>query len=220
MKIILLIVGIFGWLLGNVLADQVITCKAIRIGFLPGCVFSGQTIEKNDVVSVKTDPEEADANSVKAVQITESSIHSIPQEIFTRFPNLELFWSHKQNVQEIKPDTFANAKKLQVISLWENQLTFLHADTFKGLPNLEIIALFNNKLSALHPQMFSYLPKLTRLDLQNNTCIDKNFEAASSETIENGLSVCGVGYALQEQENSGKSSFEETNKKIDEKMRS
>jgi hypothetical protein len=131
MKIVLLI-GTLCLLLGNISSDQTITCKAKTIWVLPGCEFSGVTIAQNEVVSIKTDPEDLDVNSIKLVKFCSSSIHSVPREVFTKFPNMKRFYADGQNIQEITLDTFKDAKKLEMIWLQRNKLTFLHADVFKG----------------------------------------------------------------------------------------
>jgi hypothetical protein len=134
MKMILLSVGIFLLSLGNILAEKVITCEALDlvIGHWLGCRFSGVTIGPNETITIKTDPADLDVNSVNFVDFVSSSIHSIPSEIFTKFPKLEWFMAGQQNIQEVKEDTFKNGKDLTMIVLWANNITFLHKDTFRG----------------------------------------------------------------------------------------
>jgi hypothetical protein len=132
MKLILL-VGIFFWCFANILAEQkTITCKVETIQGQPGCRFSGVKIGPNEAFSIKTDPEDADVNSIIVVEFKSSSIHSIPLKIFVKFPRVERFYASEQNIQEIQPDTFLNADRLEVINLEGNALTFLHPKTFKG----------------------------------------------------------------------------------------
>jgi hypothetical protein len=133
MKIILLSVVIFCLSLGNILAEKVITCHLKRLEDQPGCEFSGVTIEKNEAVSIATDPEDRNiAINVSYVQFVDSSIYSLPRKIFEKFPNVEKFIADGQKIHEIKPNTFENGKKLEMISLRNNNLTLLHEDTFKG----------------------------------------------------------------------------------------
>jgi hypothetical protein len=86
----------------------------------------------NETVSIKSDPEDVDVSTIMYVKISEFTIYSIPSEIFTKFPDMKGFWAWGQKVQEIKPDTFWDGKKLEWISLQNNNLTFLRKDTFKG----------------------------------------------------------------------------------------
>jgi hypothetical protein len=133
MKIILLSVGIFCLFLGNILAAKVITCQLKRLEDHPGCLFSGVTIGPNETVSIATDPPNLNkANKVSYVQFVDSSIYSVPRKIFEKFPNVKQFIAVRQGIHEVKPNTFKNAKKLEVIVLSNNNLTLLHEDTFKG----------------------------------------------------------------------------------------
>jgi Leucine-rich repeat (LRR) protein len=132
MKIILL-VGIFCLVFVQVLADQkVITCESFKIGDYEGCRFSRVTIGQNETVSIRTNPENLDVNTITLVQFRASSIHSVPSEIFTKFPNLKWFDGFNQNIQEIRPDTFKDAKNLDRIDLRLGQLKVLHPDTVRG----------------------------------------------------------------------------------------
>jgi hypothetical protein len=131
MKIILLVV-IFLCCFANISAEKTITCKVETIQGQPGCRFSGVKIRPNEAFSIKTDPEDADVSSIIVVEFKSSSIHSIPLKIFVKFPRVERFYASEQNIQEIQPDTFLNADRLEVINLEGNALTFLHPKTFKG----------------------------------------------------------------------------------------
>jgi hypothetical protein len=116
----------------NTLAETTITCKKTILDGQPACDFSDVAIGPNEAVSIKTDPSTLDANSVKSVGFWSSTIHSIPAEVFTKFPNVKWLWARGQKIQEIKADLFVNAKNLEIISLDGNALTVLHKDTFKG----------------------------------------------------------------------------------------
>ncbi len=131
MKIILL-VGILFLCCVNISAQKTITCKKGELEGYPACIFSGVTIEKNEAVSIKTDPTNLDVNSITAVVFESSSIHSVPLEVFTKFPNLKLFRAYQVKLQEVQPNAFEKGRKLEQIRLHYNQLTFLHLDTFKG----------------------------------------------------------------------------------------
>jgi hypothetical protein len=103
--------------------------RAIRDLF--GCRFSNVAIEENKAVSIATDPANVDVNTIEALEFSSSSIYSVPREVFIKFPNLKKFYADGQNIHEITPDTFADAKDLEVLQLQRNQLTFLHVGTFK-----------------------------------------------------------------------------------------
>ncbi len=116
----------------NILAQKTITCKKGTFEGHPACLFSGVTIGPNEAVTIKTDPANLDVNSITAISLSSSSIHSIPSEVFTKFPNLIFFRAFNVKLREVKPNTFEKGKKLEQIRLHYNALTFLPLDTFKG----------------------------------------------------------------------------------------
>jgi hypothetical protein len=143
MKIILLsVVILFLSLAQNILAEKVITCKLDTVLDYTRCRFSGVTIRRNEAVSIKTDPEDLDVNSITCVDFAASSVYSVPSEIFKKFPNVEFFAVMGQDLQEIKPDAFRDGKKLTRFNLANNKLTFLHKDTFKGEFHIHITPIF------------------------------------------------------------------------------
>jgi hypothetical protein len=115
----------------NILAEKTITCEVkddVRT-----CLFSGVTIGADETVStIKTDPEDTDAETITKVKFLGSSIHSIPAELFEKFPNLQWLTANEQEIREIKADTFKNAKKLALVDLDRNFLSTLDVDTFRG----------------------------------------------------------------------------------------
>ncbi len=131
MKIIFL-AAILSLLLVNIMAEKTITCKVKAMFRFQGCQFPDVTIDKNEAVSIKTDPEDVDPSTITWVRFIDSSIHLVPREVFDKFSNVKKFWAVEQNIREIHPDTFENAKNLEEISLSHNKLTYLNEDTFKG----------------------------------------------------------------------------------------
>jgi hypothetical protein len=131
MKILLLTVVLF-WSFTNIPAEKTITCKEETFDGDLSCEFSNITITSNETISIKMDPEDADANRIPSVYFSDSSIFSVPAEVFTKFPNIIWFWARDQKIQEIKPRTFVNAKNLEIISMEQNAVKFLHRDTFEG----------------------------------------------------------------------------------------
>jgi hypothetical protein len=132
MKIILLtVVILFLSLVQNISAEKTITCKKLTYG-PSSCSFADMTVRQNEAVSIKIEPPSLDGVKMTYVRILRSSIYSLPRGIFTKFPNLKSFHAPGQNIQQLKPDTFTDEIKLEVINLENNELTFLHQDTFNG----------------------------------------------------------------------------------------
>ncbi len=131
MKIVILS-GILFLLFVDILAQKTITCKSETYVGHPACIFRGVTIGPNEAVTIKTDPANLDVNTITWVVFDSSSIHSVPSEVFTKFPNLKVFIAGDVKLQEVKPNAFEKGRKLEQIILNWNELTFLHLDTFKG----------------------------------------------------------------------------------------
>jgi hypothetical protein len=130
MKIILL-VEILSLAFVKIPAQKTITCFVIKES--PSrCGFSVLTLGPQEAISIKTHPENTDDNTITITWFLQSTIHSIPSEVFTKYPNLDWFQASGQKVQEIRPGTFRNGKKLTHLSLQDNEMTFLHKDTFEG----------------------------------------------------------------------------------------
>jgi hypothetical protein len=63
MKIVILS-GILFLLFVNISTQKTITCKVGLIWSDPSCIFSNVTIGPNETVTIKTDPEDADAETI------------------------------------------------------------------------------------------------------------------------------------------------------------
>ncbi len=124
--------------IGNENTVKTIKCKvSIRPFFLTDpaekvCTFEHVEIYENETVSIKIEPENEDVYEIRWADFYGSQIYSIPTEVFEKFPNLKGFLADGQNIQEIKPGSFAKATNLEVLDLANNRLSYLHPDTFKG----------------------------------------------------------------------------------------
>ena len=65
-------------------------------------------------------------------------------------------------------ELLGNELSVEVLSLYNNQLTEIHPDTFKGISSLERLYLDNNKLTTIHPDTFKGLSSLKWLSLPYN----------------------------------------------------
>ncbi len=146
---ITLSVGILFLCFANISAEKTITCKVEWHPFNPTCEFWNITIGPNEAVVVETDPADADASEIISIQYSiGSSLYSLPREIFTKFPNARELWAAYINIQEIKPDTFRDAKTLAMFDLSSNSIKYLGADIFKGISDFYIfLRIF------FHPQL-------------------------------------------------------------------
>jgi hypothetical protein len=98
--------------------DKLLVCQVTG----DTCTFTSKFLENNEraiIVADHTEPGSSNAD-IKKVIFVSSSIYQIPAELFVTFSNLEELFMDGQNVQEIKPKTFVNAKKLENLQLNSN----------------------------------------------------------------------------------------------------
>ncbi|XP_026735066.1 toll-like receptor 13 isoform X3 [Trichoplusia ni] len=81
-------------------------------------------------------------------------------------------------------ETFRDFKKLEILQLAHNEISFIDASVVQTLKKLQVLDLNNNRLPAWFDKRFSYMPKLKLLALRNN-----NINIISEEMIEDVLNV-------------------------------
>jgi hypothetical protein len=129
---LLLFIGTLILLISQISSQKVITCVIIvPVDDYPGCRFSVK-IAQSESVTIEMYPSNSDAEKIENVQFKSSSVYTIPPEIFTKFPNLKSLVAANQDIQEIRAETFVNAKNLIELDLHVNGISELRPDTFKG----------------------------------------------------------------------------------------
>lgn len=95
-----------------------------------------------------------------------SSLNSIPIEIFSIFENLKSLDLDSQKIQKIVPNSFANAKNLKYLNLNSNDIKMLETNSFIGCHSLEELHVSGTPLgSNIEQRAFNGLPKLEKLKL-------------------------------------------------------
>ncbi len=155
----------------------------------PYVSFINQFVGANDVIrNVSLDRYfPCNKTSVTEVSFHSSKIYSFPAILFSTFPNLQLLYMYNLNLQEIKPNTFQNAKKLTNLTMFDCMFTSLNASTFAGATSLQGLQIVGNMMGipgisgpimTVNVNAFRGLPALTMLDFMmvaNLTSIDKAF---------------------------------------------
>ncbi len=130
---LLLFIGTLILLISRISSQKVITCVIIvPVDDYPGCRFSNIKIAQNESVTIEMYPSNSDAEKIEKIQFKSSSVYTIPPEIFTKFPNLKSLFAASQDIQEIRAETFVNAKNLIELDLQLNGISELRPDTLKG----------------------------------------------------------------------------------------
>jgi Leucine-rich repeat (LRR) protein len=97
-----------------------------------------------------------------------STLYTIPKEIFTAMPKLKSLSAVSCQIQGLYAEKKPQANKLRKIDLSLNQISQLYADQFAWAMNLNNINLSHNVISEMSENTFGGLIGLTELDLSWN----------------------------------------------------
>jgi Leucine-rich repeat (LRR) protein len=142
----------------------------------PGMIkFFNQTVGASDVVRDITIPfnQTCTKKSTTVIEIHDSTFYYIPALLFTTFPNLQTLNIFGSKLQEIRPNTFQNAKNLTNLWLHYNGLTNLNASSFVGASALQEIWIFEPNWT-INPNIFKGLPALNAVQLMGANMITVN----------------------------------------------
>jgi Leucine-rich repeat (LRR) protein len=141
--------------------------------------FSNVILGADDVISPiyknSNLPYPCDISTIHTVTFSRSSLYYLPPIIFTTFLNLQKLWFENTDLEEIRPNTFQNAKKLTSIYFQFSNIKILPAYAFVGAPLQTIYFSKSNKNSTIDPNAFRGLKALTEIQFYstNMTAIQK-----------------------------------------------
>lgn len=140
--------------------------------------------------------------NVNGIWITDTNTKYIPNNLGHLF-NLSHFWMWRTQLIEIEEHNFKGMEKLQLLELYDNELSSLPSNSFNKLLNLRTLSLRNNQIEELQNGLFTnnlnldtiYLQfnkikfigsnlfnKLTRLNtvsLWDNVCINQDYTGST-----------------------------------------
>jgi hypothetical protein len=119
------------------------------------CTFAGQKIDQNEIMRIRVEPAGTDLNSITEVDFQTSSIYYLPPQLFDVFVNLKVLHAYNQNVREVRPNTFRNARKLEELILAANGFDHLYANMFQGAVNLRELHVNNMQVKVIDENAFS-----------------------------------------------------------------
>lgn len=105
---------------------------------------------------------------VKYAAFYGSRVKKIPNQLFSKFPNLDQLDMQISGVQGIEENSLKGAKNLKKLHLRGNNVKSLEAETFVEAENLEVIVLHDNVIGFLDESAFRNLSKLESLYLGDN----------------------------------------------------
>ncbi|KAG8228013.1 hypothetical protein J437_LFUL003648, partial [Ladona fulva] len=101
------------------------------------------------------------------LNISNTTIESIPDSILTSLPNLQQFILYSNRIVEIRSGNFKDAASLRFLLINEPLLKSLGNDVFNHTPNLEIFSLQNTSVTVL-PRSLGKLVNLSSISLAAN----------------------------------------------------
>jgi hypothetical protein len=122
------------------------------------------TISESD----REEAEEALRDSIKRVAFQSSKLSNIPNEIFIKFTQLEVFDASNTNLNYFNTLSFNKAENLLEIYLNSNSLKTFKGFVFVHSKKLQILDLSSNYIEKLPVFAFNGLENLQSLDLSHN----------------------------------------------------
>lgn len=205
------------WIFGLCHGEQTFRCKIKNEK--TKCNITSQILSRDEKANFVMDPRSTEKQNVIEIWFNDSSLYSIPPEIFTSFVNLKHLYVRDQNLQEISGKTFEKASqldylsiksndikvlhnddffgaiKLRILGLSKNKITTVHPHAFRGLDNLKELFLWGNKISDMSDQTFFNLHKLKKLQFHPNLCISEDFtENYDAVLVSRKLETCNENY--------------------------
>lgn len=118
---------------------------------------------------------------VTQINFKSSKVSSIPNMIFRKFSQLQVFDGSRVELHNINSLSLNGAENLQMIFLYSNRLTTVNDYCFVHSKNLKILDLSTNKISQIQAFAFNSLNNLEELSLSNNQI--KSIEDATFQPL-------------------------------------
>lgn len=108
-------------------------------------------------------------------------VFGIPNNVVDFFPNLTVISMTRCGLASFTKDDLLPFPNLQMLILFDNQLTELDSDLFSFTPTLQYINLGSNFIRHLGPNIFKPLYNLQTLRMEDNICINRSADNNRSE---------------------------------------
>jgi Leucine rich repeat/BspA type Leucine rich repeat region (6 copies) len=111
--------------------------------------------------------------AVKTLDIVDSKIPRLPNNVLQLFPNLDAIKADRCGLEYIQPELFGHSSEIHstqllTLELADNNIKTIENYSFEKCPNLLNIDLANNSISSIGSEAFAGLKNLDYLDLKNN----------------------------------------------------
>lgn len=133
----------------------------------PGSCFNGEPVPYNDGDALNFVGVSNFDDLLYFKLISTTNLTFIPQEIFSKFPNL-IHLNLRIGMHDLSPATFAEAAKIKTLFMKRNYVVVLPHGVFARMPELEEVNMQDNQLSHIDDGAFSGLDKMQTLNLYGN----------------------------------------------------
>jgi Leucine-rich repeat (LRR) protein len=165
------ILAIFPILCSSVIGDNNLICTFQQVGTSYACALFGQQISnKNATVQLSGIHNIDGMNDINVTMIIafETKILYIPNNLFTKFPNINRFHCDDCYLTEIKNWNLKGAENLKDLSLKSGSIRTVEDDVFRHCKKLGKLSLKANRISTIERKAFRALENLKELDLSHN----------------------------------------------------
>lgn len=107
-------------------------------------------------------------NLTEMIWIEKSELSTIPEEIFTEFPNLDYLFLFQTNLENLDGNIFQTAKNLKNLRFSNVYLPFINSSTFSELSSLEYLGIVHSEVQEIDADAFEGLNTLKGLYLYDN----------------------------------------------------
>lgn len=114
--------------------------------------------------------------TVKRIKFVSSSLNTIPNAIFQKFPKVEILDVNGCGLRDMNGLSLNNAENLKILVAYDNKLMTLLDYALVHVKNLENLDLSRNQIESIHYHAFGGLENLRELSLSKNkiSVIDDN----------------------------------------------
>lgn len=131
------------------------------------CIFKSIKLKENQVLK-NLSPN----NGIQEVDFDESTLHSVPSEIFSLSKNIEKVWLDNQKMKIIGENKFTNAGSLKNLQLYQNDIQTLKSNSFSGCKSLIELNVGVNQLKMIEEGALNGIASLEILNLGTNKIVE------------------------------------------------
>lgn len=123
-------------------------------------------------------------SDVRKFLIQHQSCPYLPLNIGKFFPNLEIFYAMKSNVQQIITGDLDGLEFLKIFDVSYNPVEQIPTDFFSNHASIKVISFYDSHIKKVERAALNQLVNIERMHFENNVCVNQRFDVDFSESIE------------------------------------